>query len=259
MADYIVTSGELTSVANAIREKNGTNSSLSWPNEFVSGISSGGGGETWNTVFEGSVTTHDDDGEIFGIIENLTLNGNSIRVTFNGAVYELPKTEHGYGAENDSGIDFSTYPLFIATGGGLDSCTLWTQTAGTYSLKIEEPQSGGSSDFRTAQVTVVVDNPETFTGEAGIYLASSFSTTDDTLYITADEGIYVENNKAKILMCGNAILKGLIAMDDNHDYTGDIISATGNISKNGSGTLARWVVTGDGTITVHFSAIMPNS
>lgn len=46
MADYIVTSGELTTVANAIREKNGTSSSLSWPNGFVSGISSGGGGES---------------------------------------------------------------------------------------------------------------------------------------------------------------------------------------------------------------------
>ena len=46
MADYIVTSGELTSVANAIREKNGTNSSLSWPNGFVSGIGSGGGGSS---------------------------------------------------------------------------------------------------------------------------------------------------------------------------------------------------------------------
>ncbi len=46
MADYIVTSGELTSVANAIREKNGTSSSLSWPNGFVSGIGSGGGGSS---------------------------------------------------------------------------------------------------------------------------------------------------------------------------------------------------------------------
>lgn len=44
MADYIVTSGELTTVANAIRVKNGTSSNLSWPDGFVSGISSGSGG-----------------------------------------------------------------------------------------------------------------------------------------------------------------------------------------------------------------------
>ena len=46
MADYIVTSGELTTVADAIREKNGTSSNLSWPDGFVSGISSGGGGSS---------------------------------------------------------------------------------------------------------------------------------------------------------------------------------------------------------------------
>ena len=112
----------------------------------------GGGGGSWQTVFEGSVETVDDDGDIFGIIENLTLTGDSIKATLNGTEYILPKTEHGYGAENESGIDFSTYPLFIATSEE-GFCNLWTPTAGTYTLKIEEPQSGGSSDFSTAEVT----------------------------------------------------------------------------------------------------------
>lgn len=98
-----------------------------------------GGGSSWQTVFEGSVETVDDDGDIFGIIENLTLTGDSVKATLNGTEYILPKTEHGYGAENESGIDFSTYPLFIAT--GEDFCNLWTPTAGTYTLKIEEPQN----------------------------------------------------------------------------------------------------------------------
>lgn len=96
---------------------------------------SGGGGESWQTVFEGSVETVDDDGDIFGIIENLTLTGDSIKATLNGTEYILPKTEHGYGAENESGLDFSTYPLFIATGGE-NYCNLWTPTAGIYTLKI---------------------------------------------------------------------------------------------------------------------------
>lgn len=116
---------------------------------------------------------------------------------------------------------------------------------------------GGESDFRTAEVTVVVDNPEVFTGEAGIFLKSYFYTTDDILYFTGDEGVYVENNKTKVLMCGDAYLNGLLAMDDNHEYTGAIISATGNISKKGSGALTRWVAIGDGTITVHFTALAP--
>ena len=113
----------------------------------------GGGGGSWQTVFEGSVETVDDDGDIFGIIENLTLTGDSIKATLNGTEYILPKTEHGYGAENESGIDFNTYPLFIAI--GEDFCNLWTPSAGTYTLKIEEEQSGGSSDFSTAEVAIV--------------------------------------------------------------------------------------------------------
>lgn len=49
MANYITTDTELTSVANAIRTKGGTSSSLTYPNGFVSAIEnipSGGGGPT---------------------------------------------------------------------------------------------------------------------------------------------------------------------------------------------------------------------
>lgn len=153
----------------------------------------------------------------------------------------------------------------LSNGGLFEVKELEVTENGTYETKgemynkvtVNVEGGGGESDFSTAEVTVVVDNPETFTGEVGMWLASSFNTTDEVLYITGDEGIFVENNKAKVLMCGNAILNGLSATDDNYDYTGSIISATGNISKNGSGALARWVVIGDGTITVHFSAIMP--
>lgn len=51
MSDYIVKDTELTSVANAIRTKGGTNSQLVFPNGFVSAIGniSGGGGNP-NTV-----------------------------------------------------------------------------------------------------------------------------------------------------------------------------------------------------------------
>lgn len=62
MADYIVTSGELTTVANAIRAKNGTSSNLSWPDGFVSGISSGsggGGGESDFSTAEVTITWND--------------------------------------------------------------------------------------------------------------------------------------------------------------------------------------------------------
>lgn len=47
MSNYIVTDTELTSIADTIRTKSGQSGSLSFPNEFISGIESiGGGGES---------------------------------------------------------------------------------------------------------------------------------------------------------------------------------------------------------------------
>lgn len=161
----------------------------------INGEEAGGGG-SWQTVFEGSVETVDDDGEIFGIIENLTLTGDSIKATLNGTEYILPKTEHGYGAENESGLDFSTYPLFIAPVEGVDSCNLWTPTAGTYTLKIEEEQSGGSSDFSTATMTITGTN-RGFISVANVLVVPDYnleganyqsSLTDDTLTVILYKG-----------------------------------------------------------------------
>lgn len=115
----------------------------------------GGGGETWETVFEGSVTTDTYMEELnaySGDITESQITGDSIKVTFNGNEYILPKTEYGYGAINEDSPDFNEYPIYIGT--GEYGASLLTQTAGTYTLKIEEPQSGGSSDFSTAQVTI---------------------------------------------------------------------------------------------------------
>ena len=38
MADYLTTTSELTSIANAIRTKGGTSAQLTYPNEFISAI-----------------------------------------------------------------------------------------------------------------------------------------------------------------------------------------------------------------------------
>ena len=49
MADYLVTDAELTSVADAIREKGGTSSQLEWPDEYIEAIGdiqTGGGGSS---------------------------------------------------------------------------------------------------------------------------------------------------------------------------------------------------------------------
>lgn len=112
----------------------------------------GGGGETWETVFEGSVTT-EGESDAWGLIPNISaITADSIRVTFNGVEYTCEKVNGGYGAPWDDdaqAFDFSTYPFFIT------ETEIHTETAGTYTLKIEEPQSGGSSDFSTAEVKAV--------------------------------------------------------------------------------------------------------
>ena len=153
MADYIVTSGELTTVADAIREKNGTSGNLSWPNGFVEGISSGGG--SWQTVFEGSVTTEESPRGAMATLEGYSVSADTIKVTFNGTEYECNK-QVVEGNTYYGDMAFSEYPFIIApfTEEGTNFLNIITETAGTYTLKIEEPQSGGSSDFSTAEVTV---------------------------------------------------------------------------------------------------------
>lgn len=60
MADYLVTDTELTSVADAIRTKGGTSSSLSFPTGFVSAIGNipSGGGSSFALVYDGTVTAN---------------------------------------------------------------------------------------------------------------------------------------------------------------------------------------------------------
>lgn len=60
MSDYIVKDTELTSVANAIRIKGGTNSQLVFPNGFVSAIGniSGGGGSSDFSTAEVTITNN---------------------------------------------------------------------------------------------------------------------------------------------------------------------------------------------------------
>lgn len=112
-----------------------------------------GGGSSWQTVFEGSVTTVEAGGYNEGTFR-ANITANTIKVTFNGTEYTCEKLEdNSFGAPYDNGTrayDWSEYPFSIYPSG--DS-SLTTQTAGTYTLKIEEQSGGGS--FSTAVVTII--------------------------------------------------------------------------------------------------------
>lgn len=121
-----------------------------------------GGSVTWATVFDGDVTTAFAPGGSVGTIsDNMPIEQNTIKVTFNGVNYECQKVYFGadenyfFGGVTQEGIpNFSDYPFCIRIKPN-NRAELLTETAGTYSLKIEEPQSGGGGDFSTATVTFI--------------------------------------------------------------------------------------------------------
>ena len=101
----------------------------------------GGGGETWQTVFEGSVTTTDplSTGFSSGTVEGIeSLTADTIKVTFNGTEYTCENNNGEYGAPYNKGsYDFTEFPFNLGAEGG--TVYLTTKTPNTYSLKIEEP------------------------------------------------------------------------------------------------------------------------
>ena len=119
----------------------------------------------WTVLTEESVTTTAQGSYNLGNLSySQEINADTITVTFDGTEYECNLInldgDNGYGGWNISTgeIDFSNYPFaliseFNATTS--DGTTLFTATAGTHTVKIKAPQSGGSSDFSTAQVTVI--------------------------------------------------------------------------------------------------------
>lgn len=122
-----------------------------------SGGGSDSGEKSWNTVFDGQVTTEyqDFDGGInigqIGLIQGVATD--TVKVTFDGTEYECQKiTTNDFiaygGLNSDTGMpDFSVYPFLIAPEGD----NLLTEQAGTYTLKIEAP----SDEFSVAIVEIV--------------------------------------------------------------------------------------------------------
>ena len=244
MSDYIVKDTELTSVANAIRIKGGTNSQLVFPNGFVSAIGNiSGGGGSWQTVFEGSVTTSDSQEEVAEGTINYSeqITTDTIKVTFTGTEYEcskitMPFGGYAYGGIGEQGYDFSEYPFVIMSGEGTEQTivnTFITQTAGTYTLKIEEEQSGGSSDFSTAEVTYPNGMPRQL--PLAIIL-------DDEIQVVPSGSSATAGTYTFVLYKGKVFL---------HDFDADYLnqdgySTSGNITYDSEG--AQYVITGDFTV-----------
>lgn len=209
--------------------------------KLIEGVTNySGGGETWNTVFEGNVTTETGDQGEFAILDGISsLSADTIKVTLNGTEYTLnaytpegaPEGVNAYGDLNEGFLitSFNGQVIFRTT------------EQGTYSLKIEEPQSGGgSSDFSTAKVTIVNNSQsDAFDFIMTIIMTNGgISATTGTVLGTPVGETEVFN---VVLYKGNAHIQ--FEVKESHV----VISTSGNISDIGGD---NYMVTGDGTITI---------
>ena len=111
-------------------------------NHMEDGISTGGGIYTCSEVplFDGEVTTVGAPFAGTTIYLQGDLPKSDIHVTFNGKDYTLPYNNNGqfayYGEAGDEGPIFVNFPLLISLVEGI--CNVFTENAGTYSLKINE-------------------------------------------------------------------------------------------------------------------------
>lgn len=123
------------------------------------------GGSEWQNIFDNTITTVLNSDGFYTTNIGVVIEADSIKVTFDGVEYLCPKrsiseiSTNYYGAPTpleigEEDYDWAVFPFSIATGTDGESMIVATQTAGTHTLKIDTPQSGGGeSDFSTAQVT----------------------------------------------------------------------------------------------------------
>lgn len=207
-----------------------------------------GGSITWESVYSGTI---DPEGEVppYSADISLTMTATDlIRVVYDGVVYVLPKQVFNenifYGAEPASvptDIDFTIYPFLINV--RPDTIRVYTETAGLHTLDISQPQSGGgSSDFSTAEVTIINNTSDTSIN----FLMPTFMETPFISSTYQSNLIFSHQTVVKpIILYKN---KGNIAVRDYEIYeTQPNFSVTGSIEYIGDG---EFYITGNGTITI---------
>lgn len=202
-----------------------------------------GGGETWETVFEGSVTTTENTDYAQGEID-ANITADTIKVTFNETEYTCEKKADGpftiYGD-----MSYTEYPFAIVLGMG--TWYLSTPEAGTYTLKIEEPQSDGESDFSTAEVTIIDEEGfgvyAPFVLDASEYPENGGILPDDA---TPTDGIYPRFQGDSFTGPVRVALYKGVAYLTVGEYA-NISEVSGNATNIG-GLIAK--ITGDCTITI---------
>ena len=129
MSNYIVTDSELTSVANAIRTKGGTNGSLVFPGGFtsaISNISGGGGGSSDFSTAEVTVVVAEAESADITIVcidnNSLIVDMAVVSTTYSVPLYKgeciwLANSPYTYSISGDASYDDDNGTITI-TGNG---------------------------------------------------------------------------------------------------------------------------------------------
>lgn len=124
------------------------------------------------TVFEGNVTTEEDEGDYIGAFETTSpLDGDSIIVIFNNTEYELPKSRLSrYGEWGSYSPDFTNFPCAVEVINNT-LARLWTESAASYSVTVKN-------------VNTVIRTSECF-DNAVKELASYYAVEVDSSYVAS--------------------------------------------------------------------------
>lgn len=202
------------------------------------------GDSSWMMLTEESVTTVSAPpvGAIIGALSyEGSITANTIKVTFDGNEYTLDATvsEAPGGLSYQYGGEGYTFTLDsydgddgVAPIGGRNR--LLTENAGTYTIKIEVPQSGSSSDLSTATVTVVNNTDSDVSTYGPVANIGNFGEMNISPQVTFSRG------KSFIIL----------VMHKQHTYISLNTSAT--ITVEGSAEIdgPDVIITGDCTITI---------
>lgn len=151
------------------------------------------------TRFDGSVTTAESDGYYRGTITpESSIAADTAIITFNGTEYECPNIGNSrnpvYGATYGESFDWSTYPfnIYVINVGNVG---VTTETAGTYTLKIEESTSSieTSESFQKAVETAMPTMPKVLECVEGVTIldeAHRMINNGGIVYFTAAEDSY---------------------------------------------------------------------
>lgn len=215
-------------------------------NKIEEGIANAGQ-PSWETVFEGSVTTESSPMGNTAIIDcDENISTDSIKVTFNGVEYECPVIANGdahmYGGFDiqTQAPDFSVYPFLIVSyttqPSGYENM-IGTENSETVTLKIEVQEVQPTSDFSTCNVTITNNTATDYKVDVAFIEEGSM-----ILYTGASSNR--TRNLEVVLYKGEAKM----SIFDNNDepVLERVLSITGNASYDGT----EFTITGDCTITM---------